>query len=176
MDMGRRRRARTESGAAVVEFALVVPFLAMLLLGLVTTGLTYSDHLAVSNAVREGARFGASAPYSQASPAIAPSDWVGAVQQRVHDVYFNAGSNVANSDVCVQLVTSAGTVLTPAVPASCGTAPASPTGMATGSCAVKVWLQRSETINLVIAPSLHFKIGAESVAYYGRTVGSCAAS
>ena len=178
MAVGKRRRTRTQSGAVVVEFALVVPFLAMLLIGLVTTGMTYSDHLAVSNAVREGARFGASAPYTQASPnpVILPSDWATSVKNRVHDVYFNAGSNVAASEVCVQLVTSTGTILTPAVPAACGTAPTSPTGMATGSCAVKVWLQRSETIDLVIAPSLHFDIGAESVSYYGRTAGSCSAS
>jgi hypothetical protein len=49
--------------------------------------------------------------------------------------------------------------------------------MASGSCAVLVWMQRPETINLVVAPQLHFDIGAESVAYYGRLAPpTCTAS
>jgi Flp pilus assembly pilin Flp len=170
-----RRRRRTETGAAAVEFALVVPFLAMMILGLVTTAFTYSDHLSITNAVREGARYGASSVYSQTSPAITPTQWQSSVQQRVHDVYFNAGSDIVTSSVCVQLVSSAGTVLTPAVAPGCGTPPASPSGMATGSCVVKVWVHKPAHIVLVIAPTLNFNIGAESVSYYGRTAGSCTA-
>jgi Flp pilus assembly pilin Flp len=170
-----RRRRRTEDGAAAVEFALVVPFLAMMILGLVTTAFTYSDHLSITNAVREGARYGASSVYSQTSPVITPTQWQSSVQQRVHDVYFNAGSEISPSDVCVQLVSDTGTVLTPAVSGGCGTAPTSPTGMATGSCAVKVWIRKPAHIVLVIAPTLNFNIGAESVSYYGRTAGSCTA-
>jgi Flp pilus assembly pilin Flp len=170
-----RAQSRSERGAAAVEFALVVPFLAMLLLGLVTTAVTYSDHLSITNAVREGARYGASSVYSQTSPAITAAQWQSSVQQRVHDVYFNAGSDINASDVCVQLVSSTGSVLTPAVSTSCGTAPDSPTGMSTGSCAVKVWIHKPAHITLVIAPTLDFNIGAESVSYYGRSVGSCTA-
>ena len=33
--------------------------------------------------------------------------------------------------------------------------------MATGSCAVVVWMQRPERIDLVIAPSLYFNINAQ---------------
>jgi hypothetical protein len=141
----------------------------------VTTGLTYSDHLAITNAAREGARFGASSVYTQTSPAIQPSDWVTAVQNRVRDVYFNAGSSLAASDVCVQLVTSDGTILTPAVPVACGTAPASPSSMATGTCVVKIWIKKPANITLVVAPTLTFNIGAKSVSYYGRSAGSCTA-
>lgn len=173
--MVRAAKRTSESGAAAVEFALVVPFLSMLLLGLVTTGLTYSDHLAITNAAREGGRFGASSLYTQAAPlpVIQPSDWVSSVQNRVHDVYFNAGSSLAATDVCVQLVTSTGVVLTPTVAASCGTAPASPASMATGTCVVKVWVRKPANITLVVAPTLTFNIGAQSVSYYGRTAGSC---
>lgn len=158
-----------------VEFALVMPFLAMLLLGTVTTGLTYSDHLAITNAVREGSRFGASSVYVQASPlpVIQPSDWVTSVQTRVRDTYFNSGSSINASDVCVQLLTDTGTVLTPAVPAGCGTAPGQPSNMASGSCAVKVWIRKPASITLVVAPTLNFNIGASSVSYYGRVAGSC---
>jgi Flp pilus assembly protein TadG len=173
----KRGGRRTEHGAAAVEFALVVPFLAMLILGLVTTAFTYSDHLSITNAVREGARYGASSMYSQAAPnpVITPSQWKTSVQQRVHEVYFNSGSDIAASDVCVQLVSSTGTVLTPAVSGACGTPPASPTGMTANSCTVKVWVHKPAHIMLVIAPTLNFNIGAESVSYYGRTAGSCTA-
>lgn len=172
----RPARERSERGAAAVEFALVVPFLAMLLLGLVTTGLTYSDHLAITNAVREGARFGAASVYTQTSPtAISPTDWATSVKTRVRDVYFNSGSTVSTSDVCVQLETSDGTVLTPSVASSCGTVPSSPSGMASGSCVVKVWIRKPASITLVIVPTLNFNIGATSVSYYGRTAGSCTA-
>ena len=52
----RPRRVRDESGAVAVEFALILPILVMLLLGVTTAGLTYSDHLAITNAAREGGR------------------------------------------------------------------------------------------------------------------------
>ena len=44
-----------------VEFALIFPLLAMLMMGIVTGGLSYSNALGVQNAVREGARYGATA-------------------------------------------------------------------------------------------------------------------
>jgi hypothetical protein len=48
-----------ERGAALVEFAFVLPLLLMLLLGTVTGGLTYSRRLSIENAAREAARYGA---------------------------------------------------------------------------------------------------------------------
>ena len=58
----RRLRARGDDGAALVEFALVFPLLAMLLLGMVTAGFAYNQKLAITNGVREGSRFGATLP------------------------------------------------------------------------------------------------------------------
>ena len=58
------RRVRDESGAVAVEFALILPILVMLLLGVTTTGLVYSDHLAITNAAREGGRFGSAVNYN----------------------------------------------------------------------------------------------------------------
>lgn len=169
-------RSRTERGASAVEFALVVPFLCLLLVGMITTGFTYSDHLSITNAVREGARFGASAVYTQTSPSITPAQWASSIQTRVHDVYFNSGSTLTTGDVCVDLVDSSGTsVISGPVGNNCGTAPGAPTSMAAGSCAVKVWTRKPASITLVIAPTLNFNIGASSVSYYGRKAGSCTA-
>lgn len=49
---------RGSDGAAAVEFALVLPFLLILFLGITLFGVTFLEDLALSNAVRQGARLG----------------------------------------------------------------------------------------------------------------------
>jgi Flp pilus assembly protein TadG len=160
--------ARREDGAVAVEFALLVPLVLMLLFGTVTTGLVYSHHLSINNAAREASRFGAVVDYS------APT-WATSVRDRVLDTYYDATSPLPSANVCVRLVTSTGTSLASAIGGACGTEPAVPAGMAAGSCVVKVWIQKPESISLVVAPAYNFNISAQSVAYYGRTAGSCTA-
>jgi Flp pilus assembly pilin Flp len=163
---GVRRRRRDEEGAVAVELALVMPLLLMILFGLITTGLAYSDHLSATNAVREGARYGAAADISNPG-------WATSVRDRVKQVYFNEGVTVTDDQICVRLVQAGSTTPYAQVAgANCGTAPSVPTNMAAGSCAVLVWMQRPEKIRLIVVPDLNFNIGAESVAYYGRTVGT----
>jgi Flp pilus assembly pilin Flp len=168
--LGLRGRRRDEGGAAAVEFALVMPLLIMLLFGLITTGLAFSDHLSATNAVREGARYGAAADISSGS-------WASSVRERVKQVYFNEGVTVTDDQICVRLVQAGGTTHTEVTGADCGTAPVLPSNMAPGSCAVLVWMQRPANIRLIVFPDLDFNIGAESVAYYGRGVQpTCTAS
>ncbi|MFP5580169.1 MAG: TadE family protein [Acidimicrobiia bacterium] len=57
--MGESGRNRREAGASLVEFALLAPVLFALLLGMITGGLSLSRKNSMENAVREGARFGA---------------------------------------------------------------------------------------------------------------------
>ncbi|MFL6108292.1 MAG: TadE/TadG family type IV pilus assembly protein [Marmoricola sp.] len=158
-----------------MEFALIVPFLMLILFGMVTTGFAYNDHLSISNAVREGSRFGIALDYTQ-------TGWATSVRDRVKDVYFNDGSTLTNAQICVKIVTNTGTPGSPVIgnPAGstgnwagsdCDTEPANPSNMATGSCAVKVWVEKPANIDLIIAPTMNFHIKAKSVAYYGRTVG-----
>ena len=164
----RARRERDERGASAVEFALVVPILLMLLFGLISTGMTFSDHLAATNATREGSRYGAATNYTAGT-------WASSVKERVRQVYFNAGETVTDDQICVKLVTAAGTTPAQSIGASCGTAPSTPSNMAAGTCAVLVWMRRPAEIELVAFPSLNLHIGAESVAYYGREVSACLA-
>ena len=51
-----RRLGRDQRGQSTVEFALVVPILLLLVLGIMEFGRAYSSNLALQNAVREGAR------------------------------------------------------------------------------------------------------------------------
>lgn len=53
------RRRRANVGAALVEAAIALPLVLGLLFGIVTGGLTYSQHNAVNNAARETSRYGA---------------------------------------------------------------------------------------------------------------------
>lgn len=51
-----RRRPRNEDGQAVVEFALVMPLLLLLLLGIIQFGSIFRDYIALTDATRVGAR------------------------------------------------------------------------------------------------------------------------
>jgi Flp pilus assembly protein TadG len=67
--MGWTRGASTGSrGAAAVEFALVVPFLALLLFGIISYGMMLSFRQTVSQAAAEGARAAAVAPARPSTP------------------------------------------------------------------------------------------------------------
>lgn len=50
------RRHRHDVGAAAVEFALVLPVLLVLVIGIVNYGLWFNDSLSMRQGVREGAR------------------------------------------------------------------------------------------------------------------------
>lgn len=168
-------RSRRETGAVAVEFALVLPLLVMLLLGITTTGLVYADSLAIANSAREGARLGSAIDFNSD-----PTGWANSVQARVRQVYFNAGTSLSTSQVCVLLVdpsTSPETVkASPTTPSDCATdagKPASPATYSAGSCVVKVWVQKPARIDLGITSLPTFTISSRSVSMYGRTSGPC---
>lgn len=160
------RARRDERGASAVEFALIVPVLVLLLMGTVSTGLAYNDHISLTNAVREGARYGAGAD-------ITSSSWAANVQTRVQQVYFNAaGIAPTDNQVCVKLIQADGTVYASDTGTDCGTQPSTPSNMTTGSCAVVVWVSKPKAIELAVFPDINITLKGESVAYYSRTVGT----
>ncbi len=53
------RGRRDERGAAVVEFALVLPILVLFVFGIVSFGQAYNARIELTSAVREGARVAA---------------------------------------------------------------------------------------------------------------------
>ncbi len=152
-----------------VEFALVLPILAMLMMGIVTFGLAYNDHLALTNAIREASRFGATT--------VNDSNWDDAVVDRAQDVYMNGTRSLADGEICVELLEHTGDV-SPAgaddvkqsngtCPVAVGTAPAIPKGVLPGECIVRVWASTPAKLNIAIA-SWDISLGARSVSYFER--------
>ena len=63
----KRRRAEGDRGAALVEFTLMAPVLALIVAGVLEFGLAWRDSMTVSNALRAGARVGSNAGRERAA-------------------------------------------------------------------------------------------------------------
>lgn len=155
----RGERARECRGAVAVEFALVLPLLVMLLLGIVTFGLAFNERLALTNGVREGGRFGASLP--------SHDGWEAEVVSRTREVLFSSGSQ-DGLVICAELTDSSGADVYPVSTCSLSGKPSSPSGLETGDCIVKVWATRPATLNILLA-QWTVDLRAQSVSYYERT-------
>jgi len=153
----------------------------MLLLGTVTAGITYSHGIGLSNAVREGARFGATTATSP-SP-LTPAAWNSAVIARVRATQFD--STAGATAICVRLwkgTAAAGTFVpgtsgcdqgtfgSPALTTSDTAFPAVPaSGLTADSCVVQVLAAQKYSITLGVIPSLNGTMKRGAVARYERT-------
>jgi Flp pilus assembly protein TadG len=143
-----RRRLRTwhgASGATLVEFALLAPLIFALLLGMLTGGLALSRKNSVENAVREATRLGATLPNA--------TTWATAVQTRVREV---SSGELANSDICVELALTTGTVASPSESTQRSTSCTLPAATEPSSsdiprnqCIVKVWARTTSDFQVI---------------------------
>jgi hypothetical protein len=107
MGMGRRSTPRVadpqgdERGQSVVEFIVIVPIVAMLLLIMLEFGLAFNHRLTVGYASREGARIGAALAHGGATscavsdPALVDQQVIAATQR----ILKSPGSPIVMSDV-----------------------------------------------------------------------------
>lgn len=101
------RRSPDERGAALVEFALILPLFMALILGMFSGGIAYNQKITITNAVREGSRYGATLP-------VAPdmATWLRAIAIDVRD---NATGDLEDGAggrrICVAYVYPDGTKL-----------------------------------------------------------------
>lgn len=91
------RRWRSERGAELIEFAVVMPILLLIIAGIIDFGMMFRTYEAVTNAAREGARVGV-------LPGYADTD----VRNRV-DLYLAASGLSDPHTTTVQNVTVATT-------------------------------------------------------------------
>lgn len=94
-------RSGSERGAAIVEFALVLPILMALVIGIVTMGAALNDKQSLTHAAREGTRYGSRLPTDQT---FESGTWA----TNVRDVTLaRSGGDLdteAGAEVCVSLV------------------------------------------------------------------------
>jgi Flp pilus assembly protein TadG len=91
---------RRDAGSALVEFALVLPVLLILVLGILTGGLSLSRGLSLSSAAREATRFGATYPTTGGLNA-----WLDGVANRaVTEANGDLDSGIASRYLCVAYV------------------------------------------------------------------------
>lgn len=91
-------RLRDDEGAALVEFALILPFLLVVLLGTITSGFALNDDIQLTHSTREGARYGATVA---ADETFASGTWATNVRRVV---VARFGGGITAGDVCVSLV------------------------------------------------------------------------
>jgi Flp pilus assembly protein TadG len=94
------QRGRDDRGAVMVEFALVLPILMVLLLGIISGGMAIHQHQRVGHAAREGARYAARVHPEQT---FSSGTWA----SNVRDIVIaRAGGDLtgAGTAVCVSLV------------------------------------------------------------------------
>lgn len=102
MEVSRRRNGhggllRNDGGTALVEFAIAVPFLVLLALGIIEIGRYTAYSVVVGNAVRAGAQVGVMGE----TPAEAPADPNQPNSSSMHSLVTQAACNDAYGDLIV---------------------------------------------------------------------------
>lgn len=161
------RERLTERGAVAVEFALVLPLVIVLLLGSVTAGVAYSRAIGLTNAVREGARFGA--------VTVSDGTWASSVTQRTAQTQFDDLATPPDTTICATLLknstTAAAVPTTPvqATPSCPIPAPSITVQVPSNKCVALVWASRGYEIQTGLLPSYSGSMKPKSVALYERS-------
>lgn len=87
------RRLRSDDGGNLIEFALVLPLLLLVLLGIIEFGFVFQRYEVVTNAAREGARIAVLPGYTEAD-----------VQARVADYLTTSGLTTTSTNPIVTSV------------------------------------------------------------------------
>ena len=95
-------RGRSRKGAIIVEFALVVPFLAIIVFGVIDMSRAYGQMNALDSALREGARYGSKWRN------YAVGDYVTAVKNRVQQYATVYGFNGLDPNLVNVFTTNGG--------------------------------------------------------------------
>ena len=106
-------RSRRKRGQALAEMAVMVPFLVIGMMGMLDLGRAFYYQIAITNAVREGARFAVQPYYlglnpscATIPPALTPgancvTAGDGAIQARVNEELNGTGIQIPTTDIHV---------------------------------------------------------------------------
>ena len=104
-------RKLNSQGAAAIEFAIVLPVLVALLFGIIEFSLLFYDKAVITNASREGARFG-TLFVETGNPPVVCDDIKGVIDAYVADRLITFGGATAVTTDCGVLPTTPGGDLT----------------------------------------------------------------
>jgi Flp pilus assembly protein TadG len=90
-----RRFGRAQSGAEIIEFALTLPLLLLVVLGIIEFGFLFQQYEVVTNAAREGARIAVLPTYSANATATEAN-----VRARVNQYLTAGGLSTASATIC----------------------------------------------------------------------------
>ncbi len=116
---------KNESGIAAVEFALVLPLLLLVLFGTIEFGILMYDQSVITNAAREGARWGAVQSIGLTHPVSCSDPGISTIQGGNPATCSGSGSGTAwlvASNYSSQFLITFGTAASnnPSVTVSCG--------------------------------------------------------
>lgn len=161
------RDRRDDTGASLVEFALILPLFFTLMLGMFTGGLAYSRRLSITDASREAARYGATLPLAAEATTDAWLARVAGVAESTADGELDATES--SRLVCVAYIPASGTAR------RLERAGASPSGTpSNGTCftdgrsneaRVQVVTERNSTLELLVT-SRDLRLSSRSVARF----------
>lgn len=142
-----RRRGADERGAALVEFALVLPLVVVMTFGMMTSAMAYNNKMDLTHAAREGARYGSTLPLTQCSGSPNPCGGTTTWAQLVRSVVVErAMGAVTAADVCVALVHgSSASVNTPTTSYSTGGAVCFPESSGDAGNRVQILITKSDS-------------------------------
>jgi Flp pilus assembly protein TadG len=155
----RPARASGDQGAALVEFALVFPVLAMLLLGMISGAVAWNTNLALSQGARVAARQAVTIPLPATTTEATMAPWLDGIAGRAVAASEGAmGSGVDGRAVCVAFVYPAGAAadqtfsrsLGPTGTRTSSTLPCFPDGQDDDARRVQVVLERKGVLDIGI--------------------------
>jgi Flp pilus assembly protein TadG len=166
------RRGRGDGGAALVEFALVLPVLLMIVVGMFSGGLLYNQKQQLTHATREGARYAATIPENQVF--TNGLSW----QVNVRDLIVERSvGDLTDAQVCVSLVRGSGGTLTvvnghttAAGGAACIPSQTYPVSSSDSGLRVQVTATRPGTIDLAVFGKYTVTLDAKATAKSETTV------
>lgn len=153
-------RHRGDTGAAALEFALVVPLLVMLVFGIIQFGIVFAQQLGLSNGARQGARLG-----------VVNKTMCGDIVNEVQNAATTLGLNTSAVQVQVQVQTGAAAATT-----SCAYTSSTAT---TGAGATQPCLNSADDTRLIVTAKysssliIPFASNLTSIGITGKGVYRC---